>query len=494
MNWLKRFFRSTATPVVAPVPDPRQPMRISDAALAEASMVYGKPINPWVVPDPAPGIAPKLAMDSAPGQVGSIYNWAMSGAFSEGLGFLGYPYLAELSQRPEYRRISEIIAEAMTRKWIKLSGDEERCNKLEDAIRRYGVREAFREAAEQDGLFGRSHIYLDFGTTDRPDELATPLALKPEKIAKGSLKSIKVVEPFWCYPGMYESTNPLKPDFYKPRDWYVMGAVVHHTRLLTFVGREMPDILKPAYQFGGLSLSQMAKPYIDNWIRTRQSVSDLLHAFSVMVLKTDMNTVLAGGAAQSLLNRLQMFTQTRDNRGVMAINNETEDFANISAPLGTLDALQAQSQEQMASVSGIPLVELLGITPSGLNASSEGELKSYYGRIKADQESLFRRPLHTLLSVLQLNEFGDIDDTITFEFLDLWEMDDEAKARIRKSDGDADVGYVNAGIVSPEEVRERLAEDEQGLYFGVDLSAPPPEPPAGPSDEEEYARLKDAAE
>ena len=58
----------------------------------------------------------------------------------------------------------------------------------------------------------------------------------------------------------------------------------------------------------------------------------------------------------------------------------------MSAPLGTLDALQAQSQEQLASVSGIPLVELLGITPAGLNASSEGELKAYYGRIHDDQE------------------------------------------------------------------------------------------------------------
>jgi uncharacterized protein len=36
----------------------------------------------------------------------------------EGLIFLGYPYLAELAQRPEYRVISETIADDATRKWI----------------------------------------------------------------------------------------------------------------------------------------------------------------------------------------------------------------------------------------------------------------------------------------------------------------------------------------------------------------------------------------
>ena len=55
-----------------------------------------------------------------------------------------------------------------------------------------------------------------------------------------------------------------------------------------------------------------------------------------------------------------------------------------------------------------------------------------------------------------LNEWGEVDEDIDFEFIHLWEMDDEARARIRKSDADADCAYVNTGIVSTEEVRERV--------------------------------------
>jgi hypothetical protein len=41
--------------------------------------------------------------------------------WTEGITFLGYAYLAELAQRPEYRMISETIATEMTRKWIEFT-------------------------------------------------------------------------------------------------------------------------------------------------------------------------------------------------------------------------------------------------------------------------------------------------------------------------------------------------------------------------------------
>ena len=47
---------------------------------------------------------------------------------------------------------------------------------------------------------------------------------------------------------------------------------------------------------------------------------------------------------------------------------------------------------------------------------------------------------------------------------------------IRKSDAEADAAYVEMGAVDPEEVRDRLRNDETSLYHGVDLSGPAPEP------------------
>ncbi|WP_374413257.1 DUF1073 domain-containing protein [Novosphingobium colocasiae] len=454
-------------------------MRISQSALWEANR-HGMPaMLPEYVfarPHPMPGVLPDgFAMDAALPPVDTLNAYAMQQAFHEGLGFLGYPYLAELSQRAEYRKIASIWAEHCTRKWIKLRGDDKRVKELSDELERLNIRELFREAIEKECHFGRMQVYLDFGDYADPVELAAPLAIDPRKIGKDRpLKRISLVEPMWSYPGPYNADNPLAPTFYKPSTWYVSGRTVHASRLLTLVGNSVPNMLKPAYAFGGIAMTQMCKPYVDNWLRTRQSVSDLVNAFSVMVLKTDMEAVLGGGTGDGIFARVDLFNKTRDNRGTFVVDMNAEDFSNVSAPIAGLDKLQAQSQEQMSSVSGIPLVVLLGITPSGLNASSEGEIRVFYDTIMAYLHRVVAEPMVAILDIVQLSLWGHIDPKISFEFESLWEMSDKDKADIRKSDADADAAYVNLGVVDPEEVRERLRNDETSLYHGVDLSKPAP--------------------
>lgn len=471
-------------------------VKINDLTIAEARMTGRAPLNPWTaapVPEFFPGNRSAMALDQAPASgmnLSAIYSWAMGSAFSEGLGFLGYPYLAELMQRPEYRRIVEIYASEATRKGIKFAGDEEKIDELEKRMAELSVWPILRRAVEHDGGFGRGQIFVDVGDDANSPrgaaELAKPFVIKA-KVKQGGLKGFRNVEPLWSYPGQYESANPLDPDFYRPRQWYVMSYIVDDSRLIMIRGRELPDILKPAYAFGGLALTQMAKPYVDNWLRTRQSVSDLLHSFSTMVLKTNMGGVMLGKTATDFFKRLDLFNRTRDNRGIMAIDKDAEDLTNVSTPLGTLDKLLAQSQEQIASVVGIPLVVLLGVTPSGLNASSDGEVRTFYATIKAYQERVLRKPLNIMVECIMRDLWGEPDEDITFEFVDLWEMDEKAKAEIRKSDADMDTAYVQAGVVSPEEVRDRITQDEDNPYFGVDLSAPAPEPPemGGPGEEDD---------
>lgn len=489
----KRKFRAwlglgtSLTPPQLPVASaPEKPKRLfSAAAMADLAAYFGAghaAPNAWQAP-PKPawverwleGLGsnkPQLAMDAVPFDEMADYA-SQSSPWSEGLGFLGYAYLAELWQRPEYRRISEIWAAESTRKWIKLKGDNpERLDKLEALLREFGVREKFREAIELDGGFGRAHIFMDFG--DRKGERGDRIEHTPETVPVGSLKNLKVVEPYWCYPLQFNTMDPLADDFYAPNQWQVMGDTVHNTRMLTFVGRELPDMLKPVYMFGGLSLSQMAKPYIDNFIRNRTSAGNLLYSFSTMVLSTNMSVMLSAEGAAELIRRIQTYVFSRDNGGLMVVDKESEELKNVSAPITGVDKLLAQAQEFISSVVGIPLVVLLGVTPSGLNASSEGELKAFYAHIKGYQEKALQAPLNTLLRVLQLHLDGEVDDALTFEFVDLWELDDEAKARTRQTNMATETGYIQAGVLDPEDVRERLKQEEGGLYFGVELKEPEP--------------------
>lgn len=461
-----------------------------DQAVENAKQIFtpSRP-PPGVLPegmafDELPGTAPQLVVSGWASQLG--YN----SAFQEGTTFLGYAYLSELAQRAEYRVMSEVIGSEMTREWIDFkvaSGDkgkDEKLKELADEFKRLKVQSHFAKAAIHDGFFGRGHLYIDTGDTDRRDELKTSIGDGKSELSKNKvnkkkpLVAIRNVEPVWAYPTQYDSNNPLNPDWYKPTSWFVMAQEIHSTRFLTFIGREVPDLLKPAYSFGGLSMSQMAKPYVDNWLRTRQSVADIIQAFSVMVLKTDLATTLQNGGEQ-LFARLELFNNLRNNRGTMAIDKNAEDFANVSAPLGSLDALQAQTQEHLASVSRIPTVKLLGIQPAGLNASSEGEIRSFYDWIKAFQELLFRDNLERIMRFVMLSLWNEVDPEITFDFKDLWQLDAAGKSAIEKTKADTYDAYIAMGVVTAEEVREAQANDPDSPFNGIDLSKPLPEPDLG---------------
>ncbi len=441
-------------------------------------------LEAYSIPKPPPGVIGSggLAMDYNPG-VSDLYRFATAGGspYSEGLGFLGYSYLAELSQRPEYRTPVEVIAKYMVKRWIKISGlEQKQIEELEAAVARFQIPRLFQRMAELgSGFFGRSHLFIDTGETGA--DLESVLLANPKKVQPGSIKGFRVVEPLWTYPGQFNSNKPLEPDFYVPPFWWVMGEKVDKSRLLTFVGKEVPNILKPAYSFGGVSLAQLIKPYVDNWLRTRQSVSDITHSFTVWNLSTNMAGALTGGGSEMINRRADLFNNGRDNKGLMITDKETETFANVSAQLGTLDKLQAQAQEQIAGFAQIPLIILFKITPSGLNSTSEGEISTFHAWINSEQEDFFRDHLQFILELLMLNEWGEIPEGMRFNFNDLGDVDGVAEATIRKTEADTDAVLIDKGVADPEEVRARWNGADGGPYHGL-LEGPPPEPAVEPDD------------
>ena len=204
MWWFKK--KEVAAP--EPAKEPEAPkVGIRPEAVAE---VRASPKREFQRYEPPKGVIPEaiksaiLAMDSTPyDDLNAAYGGYGYGDFDS---FPGYPYLATLAQKPEYRKMVGTIAEEMTRKWIKLKtvGDEDkadRVRKLEEAMKRFKVRERFKEAAEHDGYFGGGQIYIDVrsprGISAWMDdnELQSKLFMSDKKITKGSLQGFRVIEP-----------------------------------------------------------------------------------------------------------------------------------------------------------------------------------------------------------------------------------------------------------------------------------------------------------
>lgn len=498
----------------------RRPMVISRALQAIANLAAAddayhprrpaRPADAYQMPELPPNVLPKqsafamdkalpgetprpaLAMDSAACGASWGFGDATQG-FGGGLWFPGYPYLAELTQISEYREPCETWATEMTRKWFELQsksgGDKsEKIAQITAEFERLKVRENFYRAALLDCEFGRGQIYLNVGDASE-EKRQLPLEISPKGIPVGSLKSIQCFEPYWSTPYSWNSQFPERADFYKPVSWYIMGRKTHDNRILTFIGREVPDLLKPAYNFSGISMIQLGEMSVNMWLRTRRAVNDLVNNFSIPVLSTNLAATLEDGGAEGggLLSRLQAFTATRNNQAVAAISKDEEELSFAEATLSGLDKLQAQSQEHMAAVWGIPLVKLFGITPAGLGATAEGEIQVWYDRVSAMQVRLLQPNLQTVLNAVQCSLFGAIDDDLVIHWVTLDDPTAKELSEIRKSDADMDVAYVTNGVISPDEARARLQSDPDSGYTNLTGPAPEleqdPEPDVDPDNE-----------
>lgn len=430
--------------------------------------------------------APVMALDSWDGGGGfDVMAYLNYSNPAHAVTFPGYPYLAQLATRAEYRNMADSLAVEMTREWIDfdstIEGDESkilRIKQLEEEFKRLGMQDLFKRAVTHDAWFGRAQFFVQIKGHNRK----RPLVLSNKTVAIGSLERVVTVEAMWTTPSDYNALDPAAPDFYKPIRWFMLGQEVHASRLLTVVSRPVSDMLKPSFNFSGLSLSQIAEPYVANWLKTRTAVGDIVTNFSLTALKTNMSQVLTSGDdGDSVYNRADMFTATKTNRGLMLIDKDDEELVQLNTPLGTLDALQAQSQEHMCSVSRIPAMILTGISPTGLNASSEGEIRAWYDWIRANQEAYWRDPLETIMKVVMLHLWGEIDDSIVVNFKPLHKLTPIEEAKRRLDDSTTATNYINAAVLDPSEVRQNLASDPLSGYSHIDPTEEvvPPVPQTG---------------
>ena len=453
-------------------PKPKKAPDYSALAMALAQMDQSnqQTMEAYAFPVLPDGVAPKehqLAMDS---QCQAMAGYAgLEPQFYS--GFLGYPKLAQLAQSSEYRSVAETTAEEMTREWGKVKGgDDKVLEKIEQELERLNIRDLMRRHIEIDHLFGGSQMYIRIKGQDTEEKRSLPLLLTPQGVKKGSLEGFTVIEPIWTTPSVYNANDPTQPDYFKPTIWYVLGRKTHCDRLLTLIMRPVPDMLKPAYNFRGISMTQLMVPYVQRFNRTVDSVSDLIHTYSLTGIKTDMSAMLQGdlNGVSSLITRLQAFTKMRNNQGIMAVDKDGEEFFQLNTPLSTLDSLQDQSLQMLAMPAKIPLVKLLGTPPSGLSSNADGEIRVYYDHIAALQKAHILPQMQVILRLVQLSLFGKIDESIYFQFNPLYQLSEAEMATANAAKAAAAQTYVDMGALDPEEVRNSLAVDETCNFAIVD--------------------------
>lgn len=385
--------------------------------------------------------------------------------------------LSSIAQDPLIRAGIETIADDMTRKFIDLTsqGEEDlsaKISELESDLQRFRVKSLFNRALSTTGYQGGCLVYIDMGELD-DEEKRVPLYLDSSTFKQGSFKGFKIIEPINVYPGVYNSSDPTADDYFNPETWYILGKEYHKSRFLYFAQNEVPLLLKPLYNFFGISLSQQVLEYVQNFTENRRSAQRLLNKFSLTIWKTDMSAFLSGGDCNSLTQRVKYFNAQRNNDGTALIDKELEDMVQINTPLSGVTDIVSMSLDLAPVILGISKDKYFGDLPKGLNASSEGTNRIYYDKIQSLNEKICYDNVEKVIKILQLNRYGEIDDNISFQFAPLWEMDERERAEINKIHADTAAVYVDRGCLSQEEIRGALAANPDSGYSNIDVDDVP---------------------
>lgn len=391
--------------------------------------------------------------------------------------FLGYPMLSNIAQDPLIRSGIEVIVDDMTRKFIDLTSKGENdlstsIAELENDLQSFRIKSIFNRALATTGYQGGCLVYVDVGELD-DEEKKTPLYLDAATFKKGSFRGLRIIEPINLYPGRYDTLDPTSEDYFNPETWFVLGKEYHRSRFLYFAQNEVPLILKPLYNFFGISLAQQVLEYVQNFTENRRSAQRLLNKFSLTIWRTDMSQFLSGGDCNSLTQRVKYFNAQRSNDGTVLLDKETEEMEQINTPLSGVTDIVSMSLDLAPVILGISKDKYFGDLPKGLNASSEGTNRIYYDKIQSLNEKICYDNVEKVLKILQLNRYGEIDDNISFQFAPLWEMDERERAEINKVKADTAAVYLDRGALSAEEVRGALADNPDSGFSNIDVDDVP---------------------
>lgn len=418
----------------------------------------------------------KLAMDNAleaSGHFNAIRKVVASGGIDAYPQFLGYSYLSGLQQNGFIRAGVEGLADEMTAKFIELirtsdteNNDDDKIDKINEFLNKFQIKELFNKAAALNGYFGGCLIFIDTGDDDL-------LSALDEKSLNHSIKNFVLVEPINTYPGRYNSTNPLSPNYFVPETWFVLGQEVHASRLLYLAADEVSMLLKPAYNFYGIAPAQIAADSVSHFIKDREAVSRLLHKYSLLVFKTDMGSALYNGNPEELYSRVKVLADFRDNDSVIIIDKEDEDIITVTTSMAGITDVVRLSLELMPIMFRQPLTKFLGISPGGMNATGESDENNWNEYVLSQCEKQFRKPVKRLLELIQYNLFGEVDENIDFIFKVQSSNDESKEVNNNKIKADTYVQLVTSGVISPEEARKALAEDEKSGFNSIDVDAVP---------------------
>jgi len=309
------------------------------------------------------------------------------------------------------------------------------------------------------------------------DILDQPLDLKTIEV--DSFKGLYVVDRWsGLYPSMTNVDDINDPDFGLPEYYEVRASEtatdnvrVHHSRILRFVGDELPYWESLVEQAWGASVIETIFDELRQYDDAKHNIGRLLYQANVWIQKSpDLAQMLGTNQYQSgrLYETLKAQNILMSSFSTRVIDAD-DSLENKPYAFTGLDQVLTQFQQALCSVTGFPMTKLFGISPGGMNATGESDTDNYYTLLENMQENKIEPHLDRLLPIMCMSEFGAVPDDLGVSFNPVRIPDGKEKADIATAKTTAVTSTYDNGLLSRKTALKELRQmsEETGLFTNI---------------------------
>ena len=371
------------------------------------------------------------------------------------------------------KRIIDMPSEDMTRKWYTLntSMDDEDLRDLKRLEARHSVRQELTNAIRWARLYGGSIAVMDVRDGM---ELSDPL--DPECVAPGSFYGLLVLDRTQGIMPSVELVEDLDdPDFGEPMYYEadidrgnVRHVRIHHSRVLKFIGRELPRMEMQAENYWGVSELEHIWDELNKYSTASANIAQLLFQANITTLKMGhFGEALFSSKddqRQKILAGIQQQNRLRCSFGIQLLNKD-DQMENHPYSFSGISDVYDNLMLDMAGAAEIPATKLFGRSPQGFNASGESDLKNYAEMISGLQERMLRPALEKLLPIMAVSCWGFRPDDLDIVVEPIISPTPGERAELIEKLSDSVIRAFTSGLISRREAVEELKA--RGADLGV---------------------------
>ena len=372
-------------------------------------------------------------------------------------------------------RIIDTPSEDMTRAWYRLSSSvsEEQLHDLRRLEARHSVKQEITNALRWARLYGGSLALMVIrGEEDRLDQ---PLDM--DMLLPDCFRGLLVLDRTQGVEPSAELVSDLDdPDFGLPVSYTVSldtedfsTVTLHHSRVLRFVGRELPRQETVREQYWGASEMEHIQDELLRRSAAAANIAQLIFQANITTLKmSDFGDLLGFGTEEQRVNlehAMGLENRFRTSFGIQLLSRD-DSLENHVYSFAGLSEIYEQFMMDMAGAAEIPATRLFGRSPQGMNATGESDLRNYYDMIASLQERQLRPALEKLLPVMAVSCWGYIPEDLEFVFEPASTASPLERAELAEKLTSPVIAAFSAGLLTREEALEELRDrgSELGLF------------------------------